>query len=146
MPYRIVNQDKTEGDSNPLKCQFFVIKSEKAKKRRETNCEIKKQNGKGTVKTKRKDNGNRRVYHNEVERQRRNKINAWITELGKLIVKEDSDRLSKIQVLEQACQYVEDSKAKSLQMRNELRKVTCQNRVLIEENEKLKKELRKRVA
>lgn len=82
-----------------------------------------------------------------VERERRNKINSWISELGKLIVEEeDSPALSKIQILERACQYVEEVNSRNLQIKHELRQALSENRILTEENEKLKRELKKKVA
>ncbi|XP_063707726.1 upstream stimulatory factor 2-like [Culicoides brevitarsis] len=90
----------------------------------------------------------RRVYHNEVERQRRNKINTWITELGKLVMDDDDDdtkqpALSKIQILEKACQQLEMIKKRNREVRFDLKRAECELRMLRSENEKLKKELNK---
>lgn len=60
----------------------------------------------------------RRVTHNEVERRRRDKINNWITKLGKLLpdyeqntigdgdVKTNFELQSKGGILERACEYI----------------------------------------
>jgi len=55
----------------------------------------------------------RRATHNEVERRRRDKINSWITKLGKLLPESGDPgkaNQSKGAVLSQACDYVQDTR------------------------------------
>lgn len=165
MSYQIVNQDKDEVRVRSGRKQVFVLKAEKPvieevalrsatiKRRAESPVSEEEEDHIDTVwlqveeEAPRKHKpvtAKRRVYHNEIERQRRNKINTWITELGKLVPEEETEGApsSKVQILERACQFVEDIKEKNDEMKKVLRQVTCENRSLKHENEKLKKQLK----
>lgn len=96
----------------------------------------------------------RRQTHNEVERRRRDTINAWIMQLGKLIPDLDMDEqekgppkggaLSKGGILAKACDHVtelnEDNKT-LLKRVKELENVESENERLREENAMLKQRL-----
>lgn len=130
-------QDKFDSESTDEDVQFFVV--DDVTNWDDTPQEEKRPAPKRSVSTK------RRVYHNEIERQRRNKINTWITELGQMILEKDHEGppLSKIQILERTCEFVEKTKKKNKKMKDELQRTVCENRLLKYENEKLKKELKK---
>jgi len=99
----------------------------------------------------------RRATHNEVERRRRDTINAWIMQLGKLIPGLDMDQdqekgppkgggggaLSKGSVLAKACDYVteltEDNKILEKRVR-ELENVSEENERLLATIEELQSE------
>lgn len=107
----------------------------------------------------------RRVTHNEVERRRRDKINTWITKLGKLLpdyeqntigegdVKTNFELQSKGGILERACEYITelrdvqenlqqslDENAQLLEEAKTLRQVVSQLR---KENSELKIQMSK---
>ncbi|XP_067206601.1 upstream stimulatory factor 2-like isoform X2 [Linepithema humile] len=108
----------------------------------------------------------RRVTHNEVERRRRDKINNWISKLGKLLAECDQDvnkegeakanfeSQSKGGILARACEYITelretqeklveslDEKAQLMEEAKNLRQVVNQLR---DENSKLKDQIEKR--
>ena len=95
----------------------------------------------------------RRATHNEVERRRRDTINAWIMQLGKLIPGLDMDdqekgppkggALSKGGILAKACEFVEEltDDNKALEQRvNELENAGEENERLLATIEELRQE------
>ncbi|XP_076278223.1 upstream stimulatory factor 1 isoform X2 [Lasioglossum baleicum] len=99
----------------------------------------------------------RRVTHNEVERRRRDKINTWITKLGKLLPDYEQNTIgegdSKGGILERACEYITelrdvqenlqqslDENAQLLEEAKTLRQVVSQLR---KENSELKIQMSK---
>lgn len=88
----------------------------------------------------------RRATHNEVERRRRDKINSWITKLGKLLPdngdpgKQNQVGGSKGAVLSQACDYVQDTRGmqgKYMEMVRENEKLMEDIKMLKQSNEAL---------
>ncbi|XP_037084338.1 upstream stimulatory factor 2-like isoform X2 [Pollicipes pollicipes] len=82
----------------------------------------------------------RRATHNEVERRRRDKINSWITKLGKLLPetgdpgKQNQVCGSKGAVLSQACDYVQDTRG----MQQKYMELVRDNEKLLEDIKMLK--------
>ncbi|CRL05658.1 CLUMA_CG018694, isoform A [Clunio marinus] len=107
----------------------------------------------------------RRFQHNQIERARREKINNWIMELGKIIddnsdnsddntstnnnqSNKNGEALSKGGILEKACEYISHLKSviKSQQpsssideLNNEIKRLTDENELLKFENTMLKR-------
>ncbi len=89
----------------------------------------------------------RRATHNEVERRRRDTINTWIMQLGKLIPEVDLDDpdkgppkgggMSKGGILAKACDYVSDIRAENAKLTD---KVSMFDMVSME-NERLRSQL-----
>jgi len=99
----------------------------------------------------------RRFQHNQIERARREKINNWIMELGKIIddnsdddntntnsnnnhTNKNGEALSKGGILEKACEYISHLKSviKSHQQSSSLDEINNELKRLMEENELLR--------
>lgn len=114
--------------SSPINAQFYVLSN-----RNEVVSQPKARNVVPRVKLQidspqsiltniKKRDERRRVTHNEVERRRRDKINNWISKLGKLLpeceqtattegdVKTNFELQSKGGILARACQYITELK------------------------------------
>ncbi|XP_017880154.1 upstream stimulatory factor 1-like [Ceratina calcarata] len=114
--------------TSPINAQFYVLSN-----RNEVATESKTRNVAPRVKLQienpqsiltniKKRDERRRVTHNEVERRRRDKINNWISKLGKLLpeceqtptvegdMKTNFELQSKGGILARACQYITELK------------------------------------
>ncbi|CAL1684509.1 unnamed protein product [Lasius platythorax] len=158
--------------ASPLNGQFYVLsngndvvtsESARAVAPRVTKLQI--EGSQNIITNVKKRDERRRVTHNEVERRRRDKINNWITKLGKLLAdcdqnvnkegdaKTNFEPQSKGGILARACDYITklreaqeklsqsmDESAQLIEEAKTLRQVVSQLR---DENSKLKVQISK---
>ncbi|XP_020721731.1 upstream stimulatory factor 1-like [Bombus affinis] len=157
--------------TSPINGQFYVLSNSNEVVTSETTktvaprVKLQIDNPQNILTTIKKRDERRRVTHNEVERRRRDKINNWISKLGKLLpeceqsstgdgdVKTNFELQSKGGILARACQYITelrdvqesfsqslDENAQLLEEARTLRQVVNQLR---KENSELKAQIAK---